>query len=143
MMSCGAKDGTVVYSHFEDIGSPGWNPADVISFEPFPSDSLINKNDRYKLVLVLRSSSRHDISPFPISVLKEDENGTLSSDTIMIDPQRNPEISEREQYGIREITMTIDPKMILTDGYAVSLSPLARQEHTKGLLNVGIIMKRQ
>ena len=43
---------------------------------------------------------------------------------------------------MREVTAVLDPRVSLTDGYAVSVSPLLDPARTAGLLSVGIRLLR-
>lgn len=132
--------GKLVYYHFEDIGSSGWDPADVISFEPWPEDSTTAKDHIYRMELIFRSSARHDIKEIPIALVTENENGVITTDTVVVTPEKvgKRKVRTREKFGIRESRFTLRRRMRLTDGYAVSLSPLTEQKNTEGLLNVGL-----
>lgn len=141
VVSCGKKDeGKLVYHHFEEIGSEGWDPADVISFEPWPADSATAKEHSYRVELMLRSSARQDIQEIPLAVVTEDESGIISKDTFLLTPYGTArfEVKNQESFGIREQSVILKNEFTLTDGYAVNISPLADQRSTEGLLNVGI-----
>lgn len=144
-VSCNRSSEETVYSQFQNISPEGWDPNEVIAFEPWPADSLVKQEDFYGLNLVVRYSSRHETGVFPMLIALENEDGLLRSDTIIINVNdtENKASSIREQYGIRELTLEIDSLLKLKDGFAVSLSPLTQKEKTKGLLNLGIILKRK
>lgn len=143
--SCGNKEhGDTVYSHFSDIASNGWDPAEVIAFEPWPLDSINSKYDTYSIDMIFRVSSRHTVGDFPVALTIEDEDGIVSTDTVMIDlSNKNNSENIREQYGVLELRIPVASDFKLNDGYAVSVSPLAERERTRGLLNVGLIMSRK
>lgn len=138
LISC-EKTGLVSYSRFEKIGSEGWNPEDVISFEPTPADTAESRETHYEMELVLRYSLRSGERRIPIVVNVEDENGQISSDTVAA---LDPDWKEKASYGVREISRVVSADMKLTDGYAVSVNPLAPREYSRGLLNVGLKLTR-
>lgn len=140
--ACGKLDRTA-YSHFEDIGGNGWDPAYVICFEPWPADSAEVSAERYDMELVTRSTMRKPLTRLPLAVTIEDADGTLRSDTIVIGDPKGPEMRLKERYGVRECTITLDENVRLTDGYSVSLSPLCEPSATSGLINVGIMLTRR
>lgn len=147
-VSCGYRDDSyTVYSHFEKIGPDGWDPADIISFEPWPLDSAEAATSVYRMELVLRYSTRNSLDNLPLAVSIEDENGISHSDTIMAGSggkrKSAPEVTVRQQYGVREVTLPLQSEVRLTDGYAVNISPLIERSRTKGLLNVGIRLERK
>ena len=72
----------------------------------------------------------------------EDADRTLRTDTLVIGPGGDGSVSVREKYGVREVTAVLDPRVSLTDGYAVSVSPLLDPARTAGLLSVGIRLLR-
>lgn len=141
--SCGKKSGDVVYSHFETINSSGWDPADVIFFEPWPADSVVTNQSVFSLDMVVRSSSRHELPSFPLQITMEDENGVIKNDTLMIDLNQGNKENTKENPGIKEIRLNLEQSLMLKEGYAVSISPLTQKSKTKGLLNIGLILKRQ
>lgn len=135
-------DNTVAYSHFEEIPAEGWDPVDLLIFEPWPTDSAEAQHRDYSMDLVLRFSNRKHISLLPIALTIEDENGTLRADTLILRPDSAASgLSSRTQYGVREISLTLDSAVRLSHGYSVSLSPLTPPEASEGLLNIGLILK--
>lgn len=131
---------TVPYSHFEQVGSDGWDPLDILVFEPWPADSAAAAGSVYRMDLVMRYSSRFRTADLPLALTIEDENGIVRADTIVIKPADSKNVETRQRYGVREMRMTLDPQLRLHDGFAVTVSPLAAREQTKGMLNVGIIL---
>lgn len=135
-------DETVAYSHFEEIPASGWDPVDILIFEPWPSDSAQAFRRSYRMDLVLRYSTRRHITMLPVALSIEDANGELRTDTLTLHPDSTDRsMSSRVRYGVHELRMTIDPSVRITDGYRVSLSPLSPRERNEGLLNVGLILK--
>ena len=90
--------------------------------------------------LVMRYSSRFRTADLPVALTIEDENGIVRADTIVIRPADSKNVETRQRYGVREMRMTLDPQLRLHDGFAVTVSPLAAREQTRGMLNVGIIL---
>lgn len=140
--ACGDSTRTA-YSRFQDIGEAGWDPAGVLVFEPWPADSAEAATGRFKMELVMRYASRGIQSAIPVALTIEDENGVIRADTFAVGPGSPiaPAL-ERKTFGVREWGITLDPDLRLTDGYAVTISTLAPRERTAGLLNVGLILKR-
>lgn len=138
---CGDTERTA-YSRFEKIPGEGWRPDDVVAFEPWPLDSLEAAGNTYTMQLVLRYSSRCRLERLPAAVTVEDADRTLRDDTLVIGPGGDGAVSVREKYGVREVTAVLDPNVSLTDGYAVSVSPLLDPARTAGLLSVGIRLLR-
>ncbi len=139
VMSCTRRE-NVAYSHFEQIGTEGWDPLDIIVFEPMPTDSAAAATTTYRMDMVMRHSSRFHISDMPIAVMIEDERGVIRTDTIIIRQSDMEDMETKVRYGVCETRLTLDPALRLSDGYAVTLTPIAERERTKGLLNVGIIL---
>lgn len=143
MAACG-KTSRTAYSHFEKIGSEGWDPADIISFEPFPADSSEAKSTRYRLELTVRYSTRRSIPDLPLAISTEDENGEISADTIrlkLFTPEGDP--LGMGSNGVREQQIVIEENLRLTDGFAVNVSSLRPREDSRGLLNIGARLLRQ
>ena len=128
------------YSHFEQIGTDGWDPLDLIVFEPWPVDSADARLSAFDVDLVLRYSVRLPVSDLPVAVTVEDEDGVLRSDTIIVRYGHEGNASSRLRYGVREAVVRLENNVRLRDGYAVSLSPVASRECTEGLLNVGHVI---
>lgn len=143
LLSCGRiSNDRNRYIHFEQIDANGWSPEDFIIFQPWPEDSVSAGNSKYQIDLVLRYSSINQLESLPIAILIEDNERTIACDTVIAGHETEvPGVfSEKEQFGVREITLTIDRNVTLTDGFSVTLNPLLPQANTKGLLNVGLIL---
>lgn len=141
LAACGCSDARMpAYSHFEQIGAGGWDPLDLLVFEPWTADSADARLKAFDLDLVLRYSVRHPVSDLPVAVTVEDEDGVLRSDTIIVRYGQGGNVTSRLRYGVREAVVRLESNVRLRDGYAVSLSPVASRERTDGLLNVGLVM---
>lgn len=140
--SCEAPE-KVAYSHFEQIPSSGWDPMNVLVFEPWPADSAEAANRTYNMDMVLRYTSRKPAFKFPMVMTIENDNGTVRSDTLMLSADSDKETKGKIHYGVREVTINLDKSVRLSDGYTVMLSPLSSPEYTEGLLNIGIMLIRQ
>lgn len=143
LLSCSRiKDSSKSYIKFEDIGSEGWDPADIIIFEPCPADSASVRGATYHSELMLRYSGLHKMNALPISIVIEDNEGVLSADTIIVgnNTESRFKIVERQRPGINEVFITLNHEAHLTDGYSVTVNPLAPKDISRGLLNVGLIM---
>ena len=81
--SCGDYHRTA-WSHFEDIDSGGWDPTDIILFEPWPADSAEAASSVYDIDLVLRSTLRSGFSRIPVVITIEDNEHTISTYTVII-----------------------------------------------------------
>lgn len=141
LAACGDTERTA-YSHFEKIPGDGWRPDDVVAFEPWPLDSTEAAHCSYTMQLVMRFSARCPLESLPAAVSVEDADRVLRADTMVIATEAGGNTSVREKYGVREVTMTLDPELRLTDGYAVSISPLLDPDRTAGMLDVGIRLLR-
>ena len=139
--ACGDVDRTA-YSHFEKIPSSGWDPADIIVFEPWPADSAEAAIQLYDMELVLRNTVRKPLARLPIALNIEDENGTLRSDTIIIGDPKGPQMRSKERYGVCETVLPLEKGLKLSEGFAVTVSPLSDAESSSGLLNIGIRLTR-
>lgn len=131
----------VAYSHFEDIVTSGWDSADVVSFEPWPSDSLDAAKYAYNMELVFRWSVRKVDTDIPLVVSFENSNGVLKNDTIILNTNSSNK-SVKEKYGIGETSLTLSSDLRLTEGYTISVYPLLEREYNRGLLNVGLVLKQ-
>lgn len=135
-----SDDRMPAYSHFEQVGSEGWDPLDLLVFEPWTADSADARLSAFDIDLVLRYSERHPVSDLPVAVTVEDEEGVMRSDTIIVRYGQGGNVTSRLRYGVREAVVRLESNVRLRDGYAVSLSPVASRERTEGLLNVGLVM---
>lgn len=130
-----------VYSHFEQISSDGWDPADELIFRP---DSLY-KADRgaglYMEKLLFRFSARARIKELPVEITIENLDGPLLTDTVIVSTiEPCKDMTTGVKYGVRETEITLDSALRVSDGYVVSMLPLAPREDSKGLLCVGVII---
>lgn len=142
IQSCGNTHRTA-YSHFEQIGKDGWDPADVISYEPALADSTISKSQQFDMSLILRYSSRQMTPAIPLAITIEDEKGIVGSDTIIADSKSARFVKSRTRYGVREEIYSLGKNVQISDGYSVSVSPLSERSHSKGLINVGLILEME
>lgn len=142
MMACAACSGTAkpAYSHFEQIGPDGWDPYDLIVFEPWTADSADAFSHYFDFDLVLRYSVRMPIADLHLAVTFEDEDGVVSTDTLKVCYGAGGNAGIKSRYGVREARIALGRDISLRDGYAVSVSPVAVRERTAGLLNVGLVM---
>lgn len=131
----------VVWSSYTEIPKEGWDPIHVLGFSPWPEDSVCNPSDRYSLVLSLRFPSRQTLPPITLVVNQEDNERTISSDTIVVHPSA-PSVNPFGQgsYGVYETADTIARGLKLSEGYLVELQTLSPQEDTAGLMNVGLTL---
>lgn len=130
------------YSHFEKIGPDGWDPADLLMFDPMPADSADAKRCRYDITMIVRYSTRKSIQPLPVVITIDDETGTLLRDTVaatLFDD--NGHAVGKGAYGVSEVEIPIAAGATLSEGYQISAAPLLQREYSKGLLNVGVVMR--
>lgn len=140
MTSCIHID-TPAWSHFFKVGEEGWNPEDILVFEPESPDSTGFKNPGYDFTLILRSSSRSHIDRLPLAVCIEDNNDIIKTDTIMIESSASNGMVSRNTFGVTETTLDLISDIKVEDGFSITVSPLLNAENSKGLLNVGIEMR--
>ncbi|MCM1370164.1 MAG: gliding motility lipoprotein GldH [Candidatus Amulumruptor caecigallinarius] len=141
--SCGDIS-SVAYSHFERIGSEGWDPADILIYEPWPADSAEASAHRYDIELVVRYSSRRRIKDLPLSIVREYENGRQEADTVVLrlfDSGGSP--AGDGHYGVYELPSKVESGLRLCEGYSVSVTPLAERNESQGILSVGLLMLRR
>lgn len=129
------------WSKFAEINSEGWDPVDILVFEPEPYDSLVPPGRRYDFDVVIRSSARSDIQKLPVAVCVEDEDHIIMSDTLVLFDPAGPSITSRRNYGVRESSFRLISGQKLSEGFSVSLSPLLDASASRGLLNIGIVMQ--
>lgn len=137
------KDKMPVYSRFQNIDSKGWNPLEVLIFEPWPMDSVVVSEDHFSLDLTVRAAMRKTPVSFPIAVTIEDERGVISKDTIVIDffdDRDDVSPKMKESFGVRQISMNLVPEFKMPDGFAVTLSSLLPESSTEGLIDIGLTM---
>lgn len=134
------RQGSAPYSHFEEIGSRGWDQADCLVFEPWPCDSVIRPNP-YALKLTMRFSTRSNPDlQFPINVEYSDSTGTVKRDTIIAGMgMRGANVNSA--YGVQELSLPLDSAYELRPGATVCLTPLLPADHSRGLLNVGLTLE--
>lgn len=139
--ACNVGENTA-YSHFEEIPVDGWDPVDILIFEPRPADSVAAMSRTYSMDLILRYSARKDIAMLPVVMTIENDSGELRCDTILLHPDSvSRGMSGRIKYGVHEVTFNLDSAVRLSEGYTVSLMPLSPKENTDGLLNIGLTLK--
>ena len=129
----------VVYSDFRSFGSDGWDPLGVLSFSPWPMDSLEDVSDRYDLVLTLRYSPETDTRSIPLQISEEDENGVIATGRLNV-RLRNADGSNRgrKTLALYEVSDTLRRGMQLPQGYLVELTSLSPIENTTCLRNIGL-----
>ena len=133
---------TPSYSHFEEIPASGWDPLDVLTFEPVPYDSTESRRTNYAVTLVIRYTSRHKIPPLPIAVTIEDCNGPIKTDTITVDTESRDSLTQRAtRYGITELHLPLCSNVAITEGCNIRLESFREKTSTLGLLNVGLVME--
>lgn len=147
LAACSNSSGNqIVYSHFETISREGWDPMEMLVFEPTTSDSsaISGRGNKYDVELILRQSASANIGKVPLVVTLDDYSGVSRSDTIVVDLSGEPEKSAiiKKHYGVKETTVDAKHGVTLTELSSISLSPLCRQEKTRGLLDVGIRISR-
>lgn len=128
----------VVYSDFVCFDRNGWDPAHSEVFYPWPGDSALADIWKMDVKIVARHSLRCDIESLPLLVETEDENGSIASDTILIDLTKPKE----NAMGIAESSAIISKGYKPQPGYNVILTSLLNQEDTKGILSVGVVMSQ-
>lgn len=131
------------WSKFAEVSSSGWDAADLIVFEPAPYDSTLPPETRYDFDLVLRTSTRNKIRRLPVAIEVEDANGSIESDTVVIWDPDGPKLTSKRTYGVNETKMTLLHGQRLTEGFSITLSPLSDASESRGLLNVGVIMRAE
>ena len=143
MGSCENEPRRVVYTHFEEIGLDGWAPTDIIVFEPMPADSTLSPRQHFDLNLIVRYSKRSCRGEhIPLAVSYEDERGTLRQDTIDVGMQTPQAEEAKEMHGTYEVRIPLERSFTLSEGYAVTLTPLVAQDISKGILNIGLILSQ-
>lgn len=143
MGSCENEPRRVVYTHFEEIGLDGWAPTDIIVFEPMPADSTLSPRQHFDLDLIVRYSKRSCRGEhIPLAVSYEDERGTLRQDTIDVGMQTPQAEEAKEMHGTYEVRIPLERSFTLSEGYAVTLTPLVAQDISKGILNIGLILSQ-
>lgn len=128
--------------HYAEISGQGWNPEDVLIYEPVPADSLVPASTLYDFKVIMRSATRSNISELPVAVTVEDAEGVVRADTIIIGGSNGPHLESRKAYGVRETTFMLMKATPLKEGLSITLSPLADASNSKGLLNIGIEMRK-
>lgn len=129
------------YTHFEEIGAEGWDKSDPLIFEPWPKDSLEVATQFYDLDALVRYSRRAS-GEFPMVVYVENAERTLSTDTVIVKLSDSSGRSVGKGAGVCTVTIPISRHTRLTEGYSITLHPLTSASHSKGVLNVGVIMTR-
>ncbi len=143
MGSCENEPRRVVYTHFEDIGLQGWASTDIIVFEPMPADSTMSPRQQYDLDMIVRYSKRSCRGEhIPLAVSYEDERGTMRQDTIDVGMQTPQAEEAKEMHGTYEVRIPLERSFTLSEGYAVTLTPLVAQDISKGILNIGLILSQ-
>lgn len=132
---------TPAWSHFFKVGEEGWNPEDMLVFEPQSPDSTGFKDPGYDFTLILRSSSRRPVDNLPLAICVEDNNGIIMSDTLMIGASPSDATVSRNTFGVTETTVDLLSDTKVDEGFSITVSPLLNAENSKGLLNVGIEMR--
>ncbi len=143
LAGCDRQD-TPLYSHFEEIPPSGWNPLDVLVFCPTPIDSNESPQSRFDLTMVVRYAARHKINALPIAVTVDDNNGTLHADTIILRPSHAEGTNKAvTRYGVTELRLPLYKDERLTDGYALTFESFSPESHTKGVMNIGVVIERK
>ena len=130
---------TIRYSEFEHIGEEGWDPIRILSFAPFPTDSLLSPDTRYSLVLTLRYSQECMATQLPVRITEQNDDGDYSSrirKLYLRDKSGN--LQGRKGLALYEITDTLNKAFVLPENYLVDIEVLAPAEYSKGLVDVGL-----
>lgn len=141
--SCRRVDRTV-FASFVDIGETGWDPVNVIGFNPWPLDSVSTPSDRYGLSVIVRFDPATAPSGLPLFVRLEDENGEIATDTLRIvlkDDDGHPR--GRKSLVLSEVAHEIRRDLSLTDGFSVELTTLLPADMTRGITNIGVKMTEE
>lgn len=128
------------WARFAEISGRGWDPDDLLIYEPVRADSLVPPETLYDFKIIMRSATRSQFSQLPMAVTIEDETGVVRADTIIIGGPEGPELDVKRAYGLKETSFILLKEIPLTDGFSITLSSLADPSQSKGLLNVGIEM---
>lgn len=129
----------VAYSDFRSFGSDGWDPGTVLSFAPWPMDSVVMPADRFDMVLTLRYIPRPGVSVIPIEITEEDEDGVTAIRRINVRLRKsdgNPR--GHRDISLYEISDTIRRRFAIPQGYLVELTSLSPADNTAGLKNIGL-----
>ncbi len=128
------------WSDFAEISGEGWDPTDMVVFEPVPFDSLAPAGTHYDFEMVMRATARHRPGPLPLAICVEDQNGVIRADTIIVGDVDGPELTRSRHYGVEEISFPLLEDLSLSDGMTISFVPLIEADVSRGLLNIGLVM---
>lgn len=129
----------VAYSDFRSFGSEGWDPETILSFAPWPMDSVVMPHDRFDMVLTIRYTPHPGVSVIPIEITEEDENGVTANRRINVRLRKSDGTPRgHRDISLYEISDTIRRRFVLPQGYLVELTSLSPPDNTAGLKNIGI-----
>ncbi len=138
------KDPIPVYSSHVNFDSSGWDPLRALEFQPYPVDSLIDKNG-YDVIIYLRYNRRSKLAELPVEIEEvalEGELADVPRESVryikLADEDKNPR--GKYSHGIYEIVDTIARDFKIPDGYTLTLSHSLPQGNTSGLMSLGIVM---
>lgn len=138
--SCRRID-NVAYSEFAAFGTEGWDPVYTLDFTPWPTDSVVNPEDRFDLILTLRYSPKNASTQIPLEITEEDENGVMDTHRLTINLRNDKgKFRGSKSVFLYEISDTIRRDFKIPDGYSVSINSLSPISNTLGLRNVGLTL---
>lgn len=147
MLSCGCgRINSVAYSEFADFGNDGWERMQVLDFAPWPVDSAAAASERYDLVLCVRYSGQCRLSSLPLIIESLSlADGSDRPDTLKVNVPLFDKDGRRRGKGpftVYEVEQPLARDMKLPAGYDVSISNPLDKESTKGIVNIGMILRR-
>lgn len=137
-VGCRRVDSTV-YSRYERIPEEGWDPAEYITFMPYPADSLLNPSDRFNVYLHVRYNTSKASGPLKMILLTEDDEGLSRSDTLSIplfSPSGRP--LGKGSRLLYETTLPVAHDIPITPGLLVTMKSISPAARSAGILNVGL-----
>lgn len=133
----------VVYSEFSIIDPDGWDPVETLEFSSFPADSATFDNTLYDLRIMVRYDRSFSNRIIPLFVEQTVDGNVIERDSVSLvlyDDKGDP--TGKGSLGVFERFTILEHDMPLKEGYSVTLSPLLNKQDSKGILNVGVSLKR-
>lgn len=130
-----------VYSEFIDLGTNGWDPINILPYNPYPIDSTMNPGERFDLILTVRYSLRGNDTSLPIQIYEESSLGVVENRRITV-PLRNSrgEPLGRKGVVLYEVSDTLRRNFVLPPHYDVSITSLAPRSRTRSIRAIGLTL---
>ncbi len=131
----------VAFSEFETFGEEGWDPIRVLSFTPWPFDSISDSSDHYDIAVAVRYDPDKSPSYLPLLLKEINAEGETTTDTLRIQlkkPDGTP--TGNKSLILCDATSIFRNDTTIQEGYALEIISMLPQERSYGIMNIGVLL---